>query len=283
MFPKILHLTCKNKNNIGNPIWIKCYEKFKHVYSGYEIMLYDNNDIYNIVRQHYPEHLQIIKSVSNGGALADTFRYLILYLKGGIYADMDCEPLRHIDELFDNFIYYHGNNVDHKFSLTRLKADYHTTYNLNPCSKYDKDTDNYLCKGHSIVNPENVDIVISNEFSKYFGKYGKKSGQCCQWFIIAKPDNELFKTCYMTCILNIKTKKYLKSVHDYTGPLLFSLIVNDYIIKTDIRIALLPPDVFCVGPDIPHTRNSFIKHHFTGSWHKEEDIRKMKPMALVQK
>ena len=28
MFPKILHLTCKNKNKIDNKVWIKCYEKF---------------------------------------------------------------------------------------------------------------------------------------------------------------------------------------------------------------------------------------------------------------
>ena len=87
----------------------------------------------------------------------------------------------------------------------------------------------------------------------------------------------------MLYISNIQSKKYLISVHDFTGPKLFSLIVNNYITKTDNNITILPPDVFCVGPHIQRTINSFIKHHFTGSWHKEEDRRKMKPMALVSK
>jgi hypothetical protein len=46
-------------------------------------------------------------------------------------------------------------------------------------------------------------------------------------------------------------------------------------------ITILPPDVFCVG-SIPYTRNGFIKHHFTGSWHNEENRRKMKPLSLVK-
>ena len=89
MFPKILHLTCKDKHNIDNHIWRQCYEKFKKMYTGYEIILYDNQDIYKIVRENFPKHEEIIRSVQNGGAIADTFRYLILYLKGGVYADMD--------------------------------------------------------------------------------------------------------------------------------------------------------------------------------------------------
>jgi hypothetical protein len=48
MFPKILHLTCKDKNNIDNHIWRQCYEKFKKIYTGYEIILYDNQDILGI-------------------------------------------------------------------------------------------------------------------------------------------------------------------------------------------------------------------------------------------
>ena len=282
MFPKILHLTCKNKRNIGNPVWVYCYNKFRTMYSGYEIILYDNNDIYQIVSQHFPEHLQIIRSVSNGGAIADTFRYLILYLKGGIYADMDCEPLRHIDELFTDYIYYHGNNKNHNFSLVLSQANYYNTYNLQPCSQCEQiSATGFNCKGHNLIDPETTQVIISNEFSKFFGNHGKQAGQCCQWFIIAQPGVGLFKSCYTQCIRNIESKKYLISIHNYTGPMMFSMMVREYMNKTELKITMLPPDVFCVGPHIPHTQNSFIRHHFTGSWHKEENSRKMKPLALV--
>jgi len=32
----------------------------------------------------------------------------------------------------------------------------------------------------------------------------------------------------------------------------------------------------------PYTKNGFIRHHFTGSWHNEENRRKMKPLSLIK-
>ena len=48
IIPKKIHLTCKNKNDIRNPVWIKCLQKYKSMYPDYEIIIHDNNDIYNI-------------------------------------------------------------------------------------------------------------------------------------------------------------------------------------------------------------------------------------------
>ena len=284
MFPKILHLTCKNKYNIENPIWRLCYKKFKEIYSDYQIILYDNEDIYKIVRENFPQYEKIIKSVRNGGAIADTFRYLILYLKGGIYADMDCEPLQNIDNLFNDFIYHHGNQG--KFSVNGLnkKADYFNTYNVNPCSKCECINNNiFKCNGHYLIDPQKSSVIISNEFSKFYGCNTRQQGQCCQWFIIAKPKLFLFKALFEQCIKNIISEKYLISVHDYTGPLVFSQMINLYMKSNENHgITILPPDVFCVGNRIPLTKNSFIKHHFTGSWHEEENKRKMKPLSLIK-
>jgi mannosyltransferase OCH1-like enzyme len=92
--PKKIHLTCKNKDNIDNVIWKKCLEKYKLVYPDYEIIVYGNEDIYNIIEKHYPEYLDKIKQIKIGALLADIFRYLILYLEGGIYSDFDCEPIK---------------------------------------------------------------------------------------------------------------------------------------------------------------------------------------------
>jgi len=284
MFPKILHLTCKDKNNIDNHIWRQCYKKFKKMYTGYEIILYDNQDIYKIVRENFPKDEPVIRSVQNGGAIADTFRYLILYLKGGVYADMDCEPLQHIDNLFNDFIYFHGN--EGKFSIVNSNnPDYFNTFKINPCSKckQNENINNFICGGHKLIDPEKTSIIISNEFSKFYGCNTKQAGQCCQWFIIAKPKLFLFKALYHQCIKNIISKKYLISVHDYTGPLLFTQMLNIYMKSNDNHgITILPPDVFCVGSSIPYTKNGFIRHHFTGSWHDEENKRKMKPLSLVK-
>ena len=92
MFPKKVHLCCKDKNNM-NELYSYCFECYKKLYPDYEIKLYDDNDIYKIIETNFPEDLNTVKKIKIGAILADVFRYIILYFEGGIYSDMDCEPL----------------------------------------------------------------------------------------------------------------------------------------------------------------------------------------------
>ena len=76
--PKKIHLTCKDKNNIDNIIWKECLENYKLIYPDYEIIIYDNEDIYKIIENNFPEYLEKIKQIKIGAIVADIFRYLIL-------------------------------------------------------------------------------------------------------------------------------------------------------------------------------------------------------------
>ena len=61
-------------------------------------------------------------------------------------------------------------------------------------------------------------------------------------------------------------KDYHYQVINTTGPLIFTKIVMDNL--TD-KIKILPSDFFCCGSwndSVPLTKNSYIKHCFTGSW-----------------
>ena len=109
--PKLIHVTCKNKHDIANPVWRDCLKKYYEMYSPeYEIRVHDNSDVYAIVEAHFPEYLEKIKKITVGAVLADVFRYLILYLEGGIYSDLDCEPLKHVGALLDReYRYFHGD------------------------------------------------------------------------------------------------------------------------------------------------------------------------------
>ena len=40
--PKLIHLTCKDKHNINNPVWLRCYNRYKTLYPDFEIIIYDN-------------------------------------------------------------------------------------------------------------------------------------------------------------------------------------------------------------------------------------------------
>lgn len=224
MFPKIIHLTCNNKHKILRPLYTRVYTKYQDLYPDYNIKLHDNNDIYKIIKLHFPEHLQIVKDITNSGILSDLFRYLILYLEGGIYSDMDCEPLKHVD---------------------------------------------YLYKKPFIT--EDIDVIICKECSERSHKPDSYiAGQLCQWFIIAKPQQKLFRKLYLNCIDNIINN--ISDVRRCTGPILFTNLVRE---SAYCNIYILPLEYFAANilAGWPFTENSIVKHHFSGSWRGNNRMR----------
>jgi len=292
--PKKIHLTCKNKNNIKNVIWKKCLEKYRLIYPDYEIIIYDNEDIYNIIEKYYPEYLSKIKKIWIGAILADIFRYLILYLEGGIYSDFDCEPIKRVDELLNpGFKYYHGDkNRDNNYWIYKTKKniinkEWDFTHNIcNNCKVINRKhiPIHMKCLGHSM---ENISTILGYEFHSDFinmrlpflnRNYPATriyNCQICQWFMITEPKQDIFIKMFLSIMdnldilinINKKDDEYVRKVISITGPSGFTKVVMDNL--TD-KIKILPCEFFCCGSwhgTVPKTRNSYVKHHFTGSWH----------------
>jgi hypothetical protein len=99
---------------------------------------------------------------------------------------------------------------------------------------------------------------------------------------LIKTKEKLFLYCYKECIKKINYLKKLESNKDSnyhfnvinaTGPLFLTKIINKLQRKHESlksKIIILPSDYFCCGSygKVPHTKNIFIKHHFTGTWLK---------------
>jgi len=74
-----------------NPIYCTCYEKNKSFLEGTEfnIKIWNEKEIDELIKDLYPEYLPFIKSFPNPFYKIDFVRPLILHSKGGIYLDMD--------------------------------------------------------------------------------------------------------------------------------------------------------------------------------------------------
>ena len=70
---KLIHFTCKDKNEISNPIWRDCLNKYKLMYPDYCIMIHDDEDIYALIDIFDKKNIDIIKSIKIGAVLADIF------------------------------------------------------------------------------------------------------------------------------------------------------------------------------------------------------------------
>ena len=93
--PKIIYLSYKTKDI---PEYI--IKKWNEVYPDYEVKLYDNNDCINFLKTEYnDEYVDIFNYIKDGPIKADFWRICILYKYGGIYSDIDIEPLINIEKI----------------------------------------------------------------------------------------------------------------------------------------------------------------------------------------
>ncbi len=96
--PKHIWQTWKSKDPKNIPV--KLYEytkKWKTLHPDYEYTLLDDDDLRQIVSEVAPEHLEKYDSFTRMIERVDFARYALLYRSGGIYADIDTNPLKSID------------------------------------------------------------------------------------------------------------------------------------------------------------------------------------------
>lgn len=112
--PKIIHMTCKDKNNMSE-FYKQNYSSWEkyHVSNGWDIRLYDDNDLTVFFTEYYPTiYDNIITSYDRIIFKIDIFKILVLNQIGGVYVDMDVECLKPIDDLVkesnSNIIFGYG-------------------------------------------------------------------------------------------------------------------------------------------------------------------------------
>jgi mannosyltransferase OCH1-like enzyme len=97
--PKIIHMTCKDKNNMKD-LYKKTLESWQHHHPEWDIRVYDDSDMFNFIKDNYSS--DIVDKVNSFKKLIfkiDIFKLLVLYKYGGIYTDMDVECIQNFDSL----------------------------------------------------------------------------------------------------------------------------------------------------------------------------------------
>ena len=299
-FPKKIHMTCKNKDvleksTVFSPFGqkIDCLENYKQMYHDYTICIYYDEDIYELIKNLYPEDYDFIKNVK-GVMLSDMFRYLILYLEGGIYSDLDCNPIKHIKTLWDA-LYFHGDTArdNHFYIYPKDKPILNKQWDFyeNPCDNCklvkEEDITTYQCLGHNYITAK-TNIIIGKENFNCHNEHtpSHNTSRLCQWFLMSKIKQDIFLQCYKLCVSNLKEKhnnsmaikkndiecatEHFIEVISTTGPIFFTNVINKNLPNEEICI--LPEDFFCIGSGsdksnyVAISHNSCAQHLFGNSW-----------------
>lgn len=88
--PKIIHHIAPKDRERWHPLWDKCYPSWKTCFPEFRHILWnDEEDIDNLVKDKFPEYLELYQSFPVHIMKIDFARLCMLYEYGGMYVDMD--------------------------------------------------------------------------------------------------------------------------------------------------------------------------------------------------
>lgn len=255
-FPKIIHqiwmqgydnMPDKHKENV---------QKIRDMHPDWKYLFWDESQILRLMKK-FPEYLAVYYKFLYMLQKIDFAKYLILYLFGGIYLDIDVEIVKKLDGLNYEF-------GDFDFILSYLNDDAFISYIL--CRQFKCLNNGIIISKpnvdilkHLIDKIATLDISCDGEFNKIFcinNTTGPKLvNQIISQYIIDHPDHKLLflDSDYLEpCVGNVcvDTKNtFTRHKHDNTWvhPIVRTLnqIYIDY--KTTISIMFLLTILIIIG------------------------------------
>lgn len=94
-------------------------EMWRQLHPDWDIRLWTDATMRDFVAAHYPEFVSIYDAYPKPIQRADSFRYLVLNILGGVYSDLDVEPFRSINGLIDGQSCFAGVEPDEHMGADR--------------------------------------------------------------------------------------------------------------------------------------------------------------------
>lgn len=103
--PKIIHQVWEGRTEPKMPTRLKILARtWQEQNPTWEYHLWNGEEMDKLVETHFPEYLSMYKSFPYNVQRWDTIRYMILYVYGGVYTDLDTECFKPIDPLMENVV-----------------------------------------------------------------------------------------------------------------------------------------------------------------------------------
>lgn len=98
--PKIIHQVWEGRTEPKMPVRLQILaETWKEKNPDWEYHLWNGDEMDELVSTHFPYFLSTYNSFSYNVQRWDAIRYMLLYVHGGVYTDLDTECFRSIDAL----------------------------------------------------------------------------------------------------------------------------------------------------------------------------------------
>ena len=101
MAPTPTHIFQTWKTSSDIPEYLQAYQRQWIQFckdNHYEYTLYSDQELRKIIISHFPQFQELFDGFTHNIERVDFSRYAILYLKGGVYADLDTVPIKPLDK-----------------------------------------------------------------------------------------------------------------------------------------------------------------------------------------
>jgi hypothetical protein len=226
MFNKTIYMTYKN--NIPQFV----LDRWTQLNTDYEINFSLDDDCINFLQEHFNDYIvNLFKTIPIGMYKADLWRLCILYVYGGVYADVDLVPYLNIDELDKNITFYscmniHNNSIFQAFIINFSKPknnlmfifllsfllnnpyNYHLgpTIDMYNCIKYNLNMINVESEKTYNINEVKVNVIIGSSIINNKNINLHYFPEDIEYIIILKENthNDTFEFLIKNNILNVK-------------------------------------------------------------------------------
>jgi len=103
--PRILHQTAPTNKEDWHPLWFKCTQSWKDLYSEFQHRMWNDEEIDVLVKLHYPKYWEMYDQFPAHIMKIDFVRFCFLHKFGGIYADMDVYCYKNFYDELSNDVY----------------------------------------------------------------------------------------------------------------------------------------------------------------------------------
>ena len=206
MIPKIIHqiyFNLHNKEIEEIPLFKKSSDKVQELHPDYKYILWTEEACDNLVKEKLPNYYDFYKSMRYDIQRIDYMRFVILYIYGGIYSDLDLIPIQRFDRLLNqkffvntlrDLIPNHNEYVQNDFmgSVSGFSLWKHLLHN---CEK------NYLKKASmEVYDVRKARFVLHTTGPRYFSRIIKKA------MPNYKPDATIVFTKWKNELWKLKTR-----------------------------------------------------------------------------
>ena len=207
--PRVIYQCYKDKNI---PPIVK--ERWLQLNPDFDYKNYDDKECYQFILEYYgKEYANFFKNIKDGRIRSDFWRVCILYQFGGVYADVDIEPLIPIDEIVnsDTTLYtcVAAKNLENNLNPHFIAVEPKNPLILQCINVYMKDRIRrpYSYMGFSITH------IMFQVFQSYFNIYKFKEDIYKKENQVVQLSQEIcpIKTDIDTCYIEQNNKQIMKN------------------------------------------------------------------------